>query len=93
MTSIGAVLLGLGAVAHSQEGCNSGVEGDAVYRCTDRVAPSTYALFITGGLLAAGGIPMIIYGAKRVPAPPATTASVVPWATPNSAGLHLRFEL
>lgn len=95
MISIGTVLLGLGAVARSQESCSdSGADTDAVYgRCNDRIAPSTYALLITGGLLSAGGIPLIIYGAKRVPASPPRSAALLPWLTVNGAGLRLRLDL
>jgi hypothetical protein len=48
---------------------------------------------IIGGIIGLGvGIPMIIYGAKKVPASGAT-ATLTPWATPTAGGATLRLTL
>lgn len=95
MTASGPLFLFFALVAHSQDGCpDSGPASDAVVRCNkDEVALSTYALAITGVVLTAAGIPMLVYGAKHVPAKPGARASVLPWVTPNAAGLRLRLDL
>jgi hypothetical protein len=95
MVSIGTLLLLFGAVANSEEhSCpNSAPASDIAYSCSDRTEPSTYALLIGGAGLIAGGVPLIIYGAKRVPAEPAARATIAPWLTPGAAGLRLRFDL
>jgi hypothetical protein len=93
MTSVGPLLLAVAALNHSHEGCADGRDPTEV-DCETRTEPSTYALAISGAVFIGGGIPLIVYGAKRVPAaPPVPRASVVPWATPTAAGLRLRLEL
>ena len=94
MTSVGPLLLAIAALNHSHEGCADGSD-PTDGPCDSVTEPSTYALAISGALMIGGGIPLIVYGAKRVPA--ASTlparASLLPWATPNAAGVRLRLEL
>jgi hypothetical protein len=47
-------------------------------------------LFLGGAALIGTGIPLIVIGAKRVPA---TRVAVAPWVSPRDAGLALRLEL
>ena len=94
MTSVGPLLLAVAALNHSHECCADGRDPTEV-DCETRTEPSTYALAISGAVFIGGGIPLIVYGAKRVPGagtPPAR-ASLMPWATPNAAGVRLRLEL
>lgn len=50
-----------------------------------------YGGLLMGALLAGVGIPMIVVGAKRIPARP--TATLSPWLSPQSAGLGLHVDL
>jgi hypothetical protein len=63
-----------------------------VERCDDYSA-TIYALSIGGGVLAAVGIPLIVYGGRRVPDEKATRVSISPWATMTSGGLRLGYDL
>jgi hypothetical protein len=94
MTSVGPLLLVTAALNHSHEGCVDGRDPTEV-SCETRTEPSTYALAIGGVVFIAAGIPLIVYGAKRVPgsAPLTARAALVPWATPDAAGVRLRLEL
>jgi hypothetical protein len=105
MASIGPLaLLGALSARNSQQDCDSALEDDypnhvvpaydkeALERCDGYTVP-VYVLGIGGAVLVAAGVPMIIYGAKNVPAKPAPRAQVLPWATPQSGGLRLRLTL
>lgn len=106
MVSIGPVaLLGALNAKNSQEKCDSQLASEYPmhvlpnserYREDDCNAFSTpyYALLIGGSILTLGGIPLIVYGAKSMPAPPrAASVQVAPWATQTSGGLRLRVDL
>ena len=106
MVSVAPVaLLGALAAKNSQEKCDRALEQDYPdhrlppserYRVDDCNGYSVplYVFGIGGALLAAVGIPMIIYGAKSVPnGPPTASLRVLPWANPDSGGLRLRLEL
>lgn len=47
-------------------------------------------LFLGGAVSIGTGIPLIVIGAKRVPA---TRVSVAPWVSPRNAGLALRLDM
>ena len=47
-------------------------------------------LFLGGAVLIGTGIPLIVIGAKRVPA---TRVAIAPWASPRDAGLALRLDM
>jgi hypothetical protein len=96
-------LLGALAANNSQDSCDESLENDypdhmvptsqkyRLERCDSYTVP-LYVLGIGGAVLAAAGIPMIIYGAKTVPAKKASL-QIAPWASTNSGGLKLRLDL
>ncbi|HVY27196.1 MAG TPA: hypothetical protein VHB79_11630 [Polyangiaceae bacterium] len=106
MVSIAPVaLLGALGAKSSQEKCDQQLASEYPnhvlptserYRaddCDDYSAPY-YALLITGAVMVVGGVPLIIYGAKSLPAPTRTgNVHVLPWATQTSGGLRLRVDL
>ena len=47
-------------------------------------------LFLGGAVLIGTGIPLIVIGAKRVPA---TRVAIAPWLSPRDAGFALRLEM
>jgi hypothetical protein len=61
-------------------------------RCND-YSTSVYVLGIGGAVLGAVGIPLIIYGARTLPAPKAARVQLAPWVNGQSGGLRLRFAL
>ena len=106
MVSVGPLaLLGALAAKNAQDNCDQTLDRDypthmlptsEKYRVDDCNAYSVpfYAFSISGAVLIAAGIPLIIYGAKTVPAQPtAGSLRVLPWASPDSGGLKLRLEL
>jgi len=106
MVSIAPVaLLGALGAKSSQEKCdqelasqypNHVLPTSERYRaddCNDYSAPY-YTLLITGAVMVVGGVPLIIYGAKSLPAPPRSgSVHVLPWATQTAGGLRLRVDL
>jgi hypothetical protein len=53
-----------------------------------------YLFGIGGVVLAAVGLPLIVYGAKGVPVQPASgSVQMVPWATREAGGLRLKLTL
>ena len=50
-----------------------------------------YVAYAVGGILFAGGIPMMIIGGKKVPAEP--EARVTSWVSPQGGGLVLKLSL
>ncbi len=105
MVSVGPIaLLGALAAKNAQEKCDTALERDYPdhrlppsegYReeaCNDYSVP-LYLFGIGGAVLTATGIPLIVYGAKRVPAPPRASLRVMPWASLDSGGLRLRLDL
>jgi hypothetical protein len=106
MVSVGPLaLLGALSAKNSQESCDDQLARDYPshrlpsserYRkeeCDSYTVP-LYVLGIGGASLSLGGIPLIIYGAKKQPRPPqAAQLRVLPWATHDSGGLQLRLDL
>jgi hypothetical protein len=96
-------LLGALAAKNSQDSCDDQLEQDypdhvvpssqkyRVERCDSYSAP-IYVLGIGGAVLAAAGVPLIIYGAKTVPARRADV-ELAPWATSSAGGLKLRVTM
>ena len=106
MASVGPVaLLGALVAKNSQDNCDQRLQQDY----PDNVLPTSekyrvdacnayslpiYIFGIGGAVLIAAGVPLIIYGAKSVPAPPKSgSLHVLPWAGPDSGGLRLRLDL
>jgi hypothetical protein len=79
-TSLGGFLLLLDLLAVG--GCSG--------NCTDEVEDRQVAVAVVGVTFAAIGIPMLVYGSKKVPA---QRAAVSPWVTNSTAGLRLRIDL
>ncbi len=105
MVSVGPIaLLGALAAKNAQEKCDTSLEQrypdhqlptSEKYRadqCDGYSAP-LYVFGIGGALLTVAGIPLIIYGAKQVPAGSAASLRLLPWAGPESSGVKLRLEL
>jgi hypothetical protein len=106
MVSAGPIsLLGALAAKNAQERCDDNLQRDypsgtlptaARYRAEDcdDYSTSIYLFGVGGAILTAVGIPLIIYGAKSVPAErPAARLQMVPWATREAGGLKLRLTL
>jgi hypothetical protein len=106
MASVGPVaLLGALVAKNSQDNCDQRLQQDY----PDNVLPTSekyrvdncnayslpiYIFGIGGAVLIAAGVPLIIYGAKSVPAPPKSgSLHVLPWAGRDSGGLRLRLDL
>lgn len=106
MVSVGPIaLLGALAAKNAQERCDDKLQRDYPdlrlpsserYRaeeCNDYSAP-LYVFGIGGLVLTAAGIPLIVYGSKKLPLnPPSATLHVQPWASPGSGGLRLRLDM
>jgi hypothetical protein len=106
MVSVGPIsLLGALAAKNAQEKCDTSLaqsypdrrlptsERYRVEECNGYSAP-LYVFGIGGAVLTAVGIPLIIYGAKALPAQAAgASLRVLPWAGPGSSGLKLRLEM
>jgi hypothetical protein len=81
-TSLGAILVGVGAVVfvdadnQPQFDCSCPTNGPCVSDCgsssssADDQKTAAIAVIVIGGVLAAGGVPMIIIGAHKVPIEP-----------------------
>ena len=106
MVSVGPIaLLGALAARNAQERCDSAIERDYPdhrlptserYRVEDCDGYSVpvYLFGIGGAVLTAGGIPLIIYGGKRVrDDAPKASLQVLPWAGRDSGGVRLRLAL
>jgi hypothetical protein len=94
LTSVGGVLLITAAVGESVEAqCDYGFS----YTCTNNFAPTAIGLVVGGVVGLAVGIPLLIYGARRVPitpgsAPPPEAKAVPTWVgAPGGAGWVWRF--
>lgn len=79
-TSIGGFLLLLDLLA----------VGSCSGNCTSDVEDRQVAVAVVGATFAAAGIPMMIYGSKKVPV---QGAALSPWVTSSTAGLRLRLDL
>jgi len=98
-----ALLIALSA-ANAQARCDDAILGNYPsgvlpsserYRVDDCDGYSVpvYLFAITGAVLGAAGIPLIVYGAKKVPAQRAASVQMLPWATRDAGGLKLRLTL
>lgn len=97
-------LIGAAVARNSQSDCDAAIDRDypdhrlptsqkfRVDQCNGYSTP-IYVLAIGGGALAAAGIPLIIYGARRVPTHASASLQLLPWAGRQSGGLGLRLEL
>jgi len=98
-------LLGALAARNAQENCDRELENQypnhvlptsehyRLEQCNAYSAP-LYILGIGGAVLSAASIPLLIYGAKAVPARPATARlQLTPWLNQSSGGLRLRLNL
>jgi hypothetical protein len=91
--------------SNSQERCDSRLQADYPsntlptserYRAEecDGYSVPMYVFGIGGAVLAAAGIPLIIYGAKTLPTPPVSgNVRVLPWATTQAGGVRLQLTL
>jgi len=97
-------LLAALAASNSQDSCDSRLQSDYPggvlptsqrYRVDDCNGYSVpmYVFGIGGAVLAAVGIPLIVYGSKNLPNAPAAHVRVLPWATPQAGGLRLQLTL
>lgn len=97
-------LLGALVAKNAQDRCDNDIKRDYPslelpsserYREDDCNAYSVplYVLAIGGGLLVAGGIPLIVYGGKTLEAPTTARLQLVPWASQTSGGVRLRLDL
>jgi hypothetical protein len=93
------------AAKNAQKDCDDALERDypdhvlptseryRVDKCNGYSAP-LYVFGIGGALMVGAGIPLIIYGAKKLPdAPPRAGLRVLPWAGVASGGVRLQLEL
>lgn len=97
-------LLGAMAAKNSQDKCDEELQNQypghilptseryRAERCDDYSLP-VYVLGIGGALLGAAGIPLIIYGAPRVPIEKTGRLQLAPWVNAQSGGLRLRLTL
>jgi hypothetical protein len=87
-TSVGMVAVVIGILSSGSTCYRELSDGFSVEHCE---RSPNYAAFAIGGLLVAGGIPMIVIGAKKVPVK--SDAHVTPWLSPHGGGLTLRLTL
>jgi hypothetical protein len=87
-TAVGLAAVGVG-VASSGSTCYYELgDGFQVEHCE---RSPNYAAYAIGGVLIAGGIPLIVFGAQKVLVRP--EAQVAPWLSPQGGGLALRLTL
>lgn len=61
--------------------------------CQDASKARGYFILGTSLVMLGVGIPLIVVGGKKIPLEPAAQAHVVPWVSPQSAGLALHVSL
>jgi len=97
MVSVSPIPL-VGALIYAAEGATCDgydLASDGTYdnpNCSRNNAAAV-GLTLTGLALIGVGVPLIVIGAKRVPVKPAVEATVVPYATPDGAGIGLRLTM
>ena len=65
-----------------------------VVRASDRQPVTGAKVSLLSVLVLAGtGVPLIVVGAKKVPAYETSVATFTPWVAPRAAGLGLRLQL
>jgi hypothetical protein len=97
MVSISPIPLIAGAI-YSLEGSVCRTSDRAIYgsdggRDCSHYRTAAILYTVTSLALIGVGVPLIVIGAKRVPAKEPWQAQVVPYATPEGAGLRLRLDL
>jgi hypothetical protein len=60
--------------------------------CVDYETGAEVSLF-SALVLAGTGVPLIVVGARKVPAFDTSVATFTPWVAPHAAGLGLRLQL
>jgi hypothetical protein len=60
--------------------------------CREGLQTRAYALLAGTVVMLGVGIPLIVYGAKKVP-DDSSQALLIPWATPTAGGATLRLQL
>jgi hypothetical protein len=90
MTSLGTASLATAlGLSLARIGCKDDVERRDECEAFDTAALAT---LLGGFALTSAGVPMLIYGAKKVPVEP-EGATISPWLTPSAAGLSVRLRL
>jgi S1-C subfamily serine protease len=95
MVSFAPIALVVAAVGGSKKSACERIDGGdgGNYDCSNYDA-SLYGGLLSAVALAAVGVPLIVIGAKRVPAnEDKATARITPWATRRAAGIGLRVDL
>lgn len=105
MVSVAPIaLLGALAASNAQERCDDELQAQypgrilptseqyRAERCDGYSLP-LYLLGIGGAVLGAVGIPLLIYGAPRVPTDSGARVQVTPWANTQAGGVRLRLAL
>lgn len=99
LTSIGP-LVALGGLAilfdaegHCLQSIERGTEDDSYEDCLTEREALGYIVMGGGFGLVAGGIPLIIWGADKVPNEPQAEATLRPWLGPTGGGLSLRLSM
>ena len=94
MTSLSPIALLVSATAAVSESvCDVSYDIDSGYRDRCDYDGVIYGSLLTGVVLLGVGIPLIVVGAKKEPESEHLTATVTPWATPNAAGIGVRFAM
>jgi hypothetical protein len=89
MASLGTASLATAlGLSLAQIGCD---DEEELARCRG-FDTAALATLLGGFALTSAGVPMLIYGGKKLPVTPAG-ATIAPWLTPNAAGLSLRVRL
>ena len=93
IVSIAPIPLFMGALyALDGLGCGSGYDEPYERDCSEHSGEAA-ALTLMSLAMVGIGVPLIVMGAKRVPAKQPWQAAVLPFATPGGAGIGLRFKL
>jgi hypothetical protein len=99
--SLGSLLVLAGTLAVDAAGPNCGSELTTNFEvapgsynsCVHDKKTRGYILAVSGAVMAGGGIPLIIWGAKSVPDAPGTQAALNLWLSPYHAALSLELDL
>lgn len=90
LTSLGTASLATAlGLTIAEVSCDDAADERARCRAFDTAALAT---LLAGFGATSIGIPLIVYGAKKLPVEP-VSATLAPWLTPNTAGLSVRLRL